>query len=174
VPRPDTGSLLAELLYEQQAEVNQALPGTVLAGDDRQPALLVHEGHGHVDPIDGPAVPVMSVLKTADDDDQLKDPDRIDLSQTWEFPQAQAVLGRCRSALTVGEMLGLPPPCGPRGRVHERLRARRGRRTAGPPAGSRAPAHARPPAPSSRPPGAAWAAATLHFPDQDPGSCHRR
>jgi hypothetical protein len=119
VPQPDAGSLLAELLYERQAgldqagllaEVNQDLPGTVLAGDDRQPTLLVHEGHGDVDLIDGPTVPIMSVLTNADDDDQLKDPDRIDLSQTWEFPQAQAVLCRCRSALTVGEMFGRPYP----------------------------------------------------------------
>jgi hypothetical protein len=119
VPPPGAGSLLVQLLYEHQAgldeagllaEVNKSLPGTVLAGDDRQPTLLVHEGHGDVDLIDGPTVPVMSVLMTADDDDQLTDPDRIELSQTWEFPQAQAVLGRCQSALTVGEMFGRPYP----------------------------------------------------------------
>src|SRR5215470_3395763 len=119
VPQPDVGSLLVELLYEHQAclneggllaEVNKTLPDTVLAGDDRQPTLLVHEGHGDVDLIDGPTVPVMSVLMTEADDDQLKDPERIDLSQTWEFPQAQAVLDRCRSALTVGEMFGRPYP----------------------------------------------------------------
>src|SRR4029077_13032678 len=77
---------------------------------DRQPTLLVHEGYGDVYPLDGPVVPVMSVLMTADRDDQLKDPARIDLSQTWEFPQAQEVLDRCRSALTVGEMFGRPYP----------------------------------------------------------------
>ena len=119
MPQPDAGSLLVELLYEHQAclneggllaEVNKTLPDTVLVGDDRQPTLLVHEGHGDVDLIDGPTVPVMSVLMTEDDDDQLKDPDRIDLSQTWEFPPAQAVLGRCQSALTVGEMFGRPFP----------------------------------------------------------------
>lgn len=119
MPPPGAGSLLVELLYEHQAgldeagllaEVNKTLPGTVLAGDDRQPTLLVHEGHGDVDLIDGPTVPVMSVLMTADDDDRLTDPDRIELSQTWEFPQAQAVLGRCQSALTVGEMFGRPYP----------------------------------------------------------------
>jgi hypothetical protein len=119
VPTPDAGSLLVELLYEHKAgldeagllaEVNRTLPDTVLAGDDRQPTLLVHEDYGDVDIVDGTAVPIMSVLMTADHDDQLKDPDRIDLSQTWEFPRAQAVLDRCRSALTVGEMFGRPYP----------------------------------------------------------------
>jgi Domain of unknown function (DUF4261) len=123
VPAPDASSLLVELLYERQAgldeagllaEVNKALPDTVLAGDDRQPTLLVHEGHGDVDIADGPTVPIMSVLMTADDDQQLKNPDRIDLSQTWEFPQARAVLDRCRSALTIGEMFGRPYPPGQR------------------------------------------------------------
>jgi hypothetical protein len=123
VPPPEAGSLLVELLYEHQAgldqagllaEVNKALPDTVLAGDDRQPTLLVHEGHGDVDTADGPTVPIMSVLMTADDDQQLKNPDRIDLSQTWEFPQARAALDRCRSALTIGEMFGRPYPAGQR------------------------------------------------------------
>ena len=118
MPPPDASSLLVELLYEHKAgldqagllaEVNKTLPDTVLAGDDRQPTLLVHEGYGDVDPVDGPAVPVMSVLTTADGE-QLKDPDRIDLSQTWEFPQAPAVLDRCRAALAIGEMFGRPYP----------------------------------------------------------------
>ena len=119
MPQPDASSLLVELLYEHKidldeagllAEVNKTLPDSVLAGDDRQPALLVHEDYGDVYPVDGPVVPVMSVLMSADRDDQLKDPARIDLSQTWEFPEAQAVLDRCRSALTVGEMFGRPDP----------------------------------------------------------------
>ena len=119
MPQPDASSLLAELLYEHQAgldqaglqaEVNKTLPGTVLAGDDRQPTLLVHERYGDTDLLDGSAVPVMSVLMTADGCDRLKDPDRIDLSQTWEFPQAQAVLDRCRASVTVGEMFGRPYP----------------------------------------------------------------
>jgi len=119
MPQPDASSLLVELLYEHKAgldeadllaEVNKTLPDTVLAGDDRQPTLLVHEDYGDVYPVDGPVVPIMSVLMTADRDDQLKDPARIDLSQTWEFPEAQAVLARCRSALTVGEMFGRPYP----------------------------------------------------------------
>jgi len=119
VPQPDAGSLLVELLYEHEAgldeagllaEVNRTLPDTVLAGENRQPTLLVHEDYGNVDPGDGPVVPIMSVLMTADRDDQLNDPDRIDLSQTWEFPDAQTVLDRCRSALTVGEMFGRPYP----------------------------------------------------------------
>src|SRR5215831_20775388 len=110
--RADGGTLLVELLSEREAgldedlvlaEVNKALPRTVLAGDDRQPTLLVHEGHGTVDADDTP-VPVMSVIMPAGSDSQLTDPARIDLSQTWEFPQAQDVLGRCRAALTVGEM----------------------------------------------------------------------
>ena len=119
MPQPDASSLLVELLYEHPAsldeagllaEVNKTLPDTVLAGDDRQPTLLVHEDYGDVDDIDGPTVPVMSVLMTADDDVRLKDPDRIDLGQTWEFPQAPVVLDRCRSALTIGEMFGRPYP----------------------------------------------------------------
>jgi hypothetical protein len=112
----DGSTLLVELLYEQEtgldesrllAEVNTVLPRTVLAGDDRQPTLLVHEGYGEVDP-GGAAVPIMSVLMPADNGDHLSDPARIDLSQTWEFPQAQAVLDRCRAALTIGEMFGRP------------------------------------------------------------------
>src|SRR5215831_2919502 len=114
MPRADGGTLLVELLYERGigldedlllAEVNKALPSTVLAGDDRQPTLLVHEGHGTVDSDDA-AVPVMSVLMPGHEDDLLTD--RVDLSQTWEFPRAQGVLDRCRSALTVGEMFGRP------------------------------------------------------------------
>jgi hypothetical protein len=114
----DASTLLVELLYEQEtgldesrllAEVNTVLPRTVLAGDDRQPTLLVHEGYGEVDP-GGAAVPIMSVLMPADNGDHLSDPARIDLSQTWEFPQAQAVLDRCRAALTIGEMVGRPRP----------------------------------------------------------------
>jgi hypothetical protein len=114
----DSGSLLVELLYEQEArlddglllaEVNKVLPRTVLAGDDRQPTLLVHEGHGAVDSDDTP-VPVMSVLMAAGNDGHLADRARIDLSQTWEFPQAQGVLDRCRAVLTVGEMFGRPRP----------------------------------------------------------------
>jgi len=119
VAQPDASSLLVELLYEHKAgldqpgllaEVNKTLPDTVLAGDDRQPTLLVHEDYGDTDPVDGPVVPVMSVLMTVDGGDQLKDPDRFDLSQTWEFPQAQEVLNRCRAALTIGEMFGRPYP----------------------------------------------------------------
>jgi hypothetical protein len=114
MPRADGGTLLVELLYERGAgldedvllaEVNKALPRTVLAGDDRQPTLLVHEGHGTVDSDDA-AVPVMSVLMPGREGDLLTD--RVDLSQTWEFPRAQGVLDRCRSALTVGEMFGRP------------------------------------------------------------------
>jgi hypothetical protein len=119
VPQPDASSLLVELLYEHQAgldetglvaKVDKTLPDTVLAGDDRQPTLLVHEDYGDAHPVDGPVVPIMSVLMTADRDDRLKNPARIDLSQTWEFPQAQAVLDLCRSARTVGEMFGRPYP----------------------------------------------------------------
>ncbi len=104
----DGGTLLVELLYQREtrldeavllAEVNEALPQTVLAGDGRQPTLLIHEGHGTAD--DDAPVPVMTVLMPADGNDHLADPARIDLSQTWEFPQAQGVLDRCRAALTV-------------------------------------------------------------------------
>ena len=105
MPPPDASSLLVELLYEHQvgldeagllAEVNKTLPDTVLAGDDRQPTLLVHEDYGDVYPFDGPAVPVMSVLMTADRDDQLKDQARIDLSRRGSSAGAE-VLDRCRS-----------------------------------------------------------------------------
>jgi hypothetical protein len=115
----DGSTLLVELLYEQEAgldegqllaEVNKALPRTVLAGDDRPPTLLVHEGYGEVDTGDAP-VPVMSVIMATDNNDHLSDPARIDLSQTWEFPQAQGVLDQCRAAMTIGEMFGrLCPP----------------------------------------------------------------
>ena len=113
----DSGALLVELLYQQQprlderrllAEVNKALPGTVLTGGDRQPTLLAHEGHGATD-IGDAGVPVMSVIMPVGPD-QLADPGRIDLSQTWDFPQARAVLGRCRAALTIGEMFGRVRP----------------------------------------------------------------
>jgi hypothetical protein len=113
----DGGLLLVELLYEQEtrldegdllAEVNKVLPHTVLAGDGRQPTLLVHEGHGTAD--DDAPTPVMTVLMPADPNDHLVDPARIDLSQTWEFPQAQGILDRCHTALTVSEMFGRPRP----------------------------------------------------------------
>src|SRR6516165_685279 len=114
----DSGALLVELLYERQTrldegrlltEVNQVLPHTVLTGDDRQPTLLVHEGDSDMDTVEA-GVPVMSVIMPVDDDDYLTDPARIDLSQTWEFPQAPAALGRCRAALTIGEMFGRVRP----------------------------------------------------------------
>jgi len=113
----DSGALLVELLYGQQprlderrllAEVNKALPGTVLTGDEPQPTLLAHEGHGATD-IGDAGVPVMSVIMPVGPG-QLADPGRIDLSQTWDFPQARAVLGRCRAALTIGEMFGRVRP----------------------------------------------------------------
>jgi Domain of unknown function (DUF4261) len=113
----DGGLLLVELLYEQEtrldegdllAEVNKVLPHTVLAGDGRQPTLLVHEGHGTAD--DDAPTPVMTVLMPADGNDHLADPARIDLSQTWEFPQAQVIRDRCRAALTISEMFGRPRP----------------------------------------------------------------
>jgi Domain of unknown function (DUF4261) len=90
----DGDALLVEMLYEQEAgldagqlldEVNKVLPRTVLAGDDGQPTLLVSYGH-------------------------LSDPARIDLSQTWGFPQARRVLDRCEAVLTIGEMFGRPFP----------------------------------------------------------------
>ena len=114
----DSGALLVELLYERQtrldeghllAEVNKVLPHTVLTGDNRQPTLLVHEGDSDMDTVEA-GVPVMSVIMPVDDDDYLTDPARIDLSQTWEFPQAPAALGRCRAALTIGEMFGRVRP----------------------------------------------------------------
>jgi hypothetical protein len=114
----DTGALLVELLYEHQtrldaglllAEVNKTLPHTVLTGEDRQPTLLVHERDSDADN-GGAGVPVMSVIMPGDDDDHLTDPARIDLSQTWGFPQARAVLDRCRAALTIGEMFGRVRP----------------------------------------------------------------
>jgi hypothetical protein len=115
------GTLLVELLYEEDvsvdegrllAEVNKDLPGTVLTGVDRPPTLLVHEGHGMAGTADA-AVPVMSVLMKMAGDGQPTSPDRIDLSQTWEFPQAQKVLDQCRVALTIGEMFGRSrPPAG--------------------------------------------------------------
>jgi hypothetical protein len=127
VPQVDSSTLLVKLLYEQEpcldegtvlAEVNKVLPSTVLAGDDLLPTLLVHQGHATGDV----PVPVMSVLMPTGDGGRLADPGRIDpshwmdashrvdLSQTWEFPQARAVLDQCRAALTVGEMFGRPCP----------------------------------------------------------------
>jgi Domain of unknown function (DUF4261) len=114
----DNGAVLVELLYEQEtrldegrllAEVNKVLPQTVLTGDDRQPTLLVHEGDGDVDTVEA-GVPVMSVIMPVDNDDYLTDPARIDLSQTWAFPQAQTALDRCRAALAIGEMFGRVRP----------------------------------------------------------------
>jgi Domain of unknown function (DUF4261) len=114
----DSGALLVELLYEREtrldegrllAEVNKVLPQTVLTGDGRQPMLLVHEGDSDADTVEA-GVPVMSVIMPVDDDDYLTDPARIDLGQTWEFPQAQTMLDRCRAALTIGEMFGRVRP----------------------------------------------------------------
>jgi hypothetical protein len=88
----DGDTLLVELLYEQEAgldegplltEVNKILPRTVLAGADGQPALLVSYSH-------------------------LSVPARIDLSQTWGFPQARRVLDQCQAVLTIGERFGRP------------------------------------------------------------------
>jgi hypothetical protein len=90
--RVDGDTLLVELLYEQEAgidegqllaEVNKVLPRTVLAGADGQPTLLVSYSH-------------------------LSAPARIDLSQTWGFPQARRVLDQCRAGLTIGERFGRP------------------------------------------------------------------
>ncbi|HEV8276001.1 MAG TPA: hypothetical protein VGQ26_09925 [Streptosporangiaceae bacterium] len=90
----DSDTLLVELLYEQEpaldegqllAEVNKVLPRTVLAGDDGQQTLLVSYSH-------------------------LSDPARIDLSQTWAFPQARRVLDQCQAVLTIGERFGRPFP----------------------------------------------------------------
>jgi hypothetical protein len=88
----DSDTLLVELLYEQEpaldegqllAEVNKVLPRTVLAGDGGQQTLLVSCSH-------------------------LSDPARIDLSQTWAFPQARRVLDQCQAVLTIGERFGRP------------------------------------------------------------------
>jgi hypothetical protein len=88
----DSDTLLVELLYEQEpaldegqllAQVNKVLPRTVLAGDDGQQTLLVSYSH-------------------------LSDPARIDLSQTWAFPQARRVLDQCQAVLTIGERFGRP------------------------------------------------------------------
>jgi Domain of unknown function (DUF4261) len=112
----DGSTLLVELLYRQDAgldegrllaEVNKVLPRTVLAGDGRPPTLLVHEGYSTGGTGDAP-VPVMTVLMAPGNGDHRADPGRIDLSQTWEFPQAQTVLDQCRASLTVGEMFGRP------------------------------------------------------------------
>jgi hypothetical protein len=90
--RVDGDTLLVELLYEQEAgldegqllaEMNRVLPRTVLAGADGQPTLLVSYSH-------------------------LSAPARIDLSQTWGFPQARRVLDQCRAVLTIGERFGRP------------------------------------------------------------------
>jgi hypothetical protein len=90
----DGGTLLVELLYEREtgldegqllAEVNNVLPTTVLAGDDGQPMLLA--GYDH-----------------------LSDAARIDLSQTWQFPQARGVLNQCKAVLTIREVFGRPLP----------------------------------------------------------------
>jgi hypothetical protein len=92
--RVDGDTLLVELLYEQEARldegqlmagVNKVLSRTVRAGDDGQPMLLASYGHP-------------------------SDPARIDLSQTWGFPQARSVLDRCQTVMTIGERLGGPFP----------------------------------------------------------------
>ena len=66
----DGGTLLVELLYEQDAtvddrrllaEVSKVLPRTVLSRDDRPPTMLVHEGCAAAGTGALP-VPVMSVL----------------------------------------------------------------------------------------------------------------
>jgi Domain of unknown function (DUF4261) len=110
----DGGALLVDLLYERDAsvddrrllaEVNKVLPQTVLSGNGRPPTLLVHEGHGATG-AGGSPEPVMSVLMPAAGGGQLGARGRIDLSQTWEFPQAQRALQRCRAALTIGEVFG--------------------------------------------------------------------
>jgi hypothetical protein len=87
----DGDTLLVELLYEEAGldegplltEVNKILPRTVLAGADGQSALLVSYSH-------------------------LSVPARIDLSQTWGFPQARRVLDQCQAVLTIGERFGRP------------------------------------------------------------------
>lgn len=118
----DGGTLLVELLYERDAsvddrrllaEVNKVLPQTVLSGTGRPPTLLVHEGHGTAGTGDRPES-VMSVLMPVAGNGQPPDPRRIDLSQTWNFPQAQRVLRQCRAALTIGEAFGRPRPRGER------------------------------------------------------------
>jgi hypothetical protein len=92
----DGDTLLVELLYEQEearldegqllAGVNKVLSRTVRAGDDGQPMLLASYGHP-------------------------SDPARIDLSQTWGFPQARRVLDRCQAVMTIGERsVGPFPP----------------------------------------------------------------
>jgi hypothetical protein len=88
----DGDTLLVELLYEQEARldegqllagVNKVLSRTVRAGYDGQPMLLASYGHP-------------------------SDPARIDLSQTWGFPEARRVLDRCQAVLTIGERFGGP------------------------------------------------------------------
>jgi Domain of unknown function (DUF4261) len=91
----DGDTLLVELLYEQEARldegqllagVSKVLSRTVRAGDDGQPMLLASYGHP-------------------------SDPARIDLSQTWGFPQARRVLDRCQAVMTIGERsVGPFPP----------------------------------------------------------------
>jgi hypothetical protein len=120
VARGDGGSLVVELLYEEDAgfdrdgllaEVNEVLPQTVLAGDGVEPLLLAHHGY-ETTFAEGAPVPVMSAVLRY----HLRDRSGIDLSQTRVFPQARAVLDRCHAAISVAEMFG--GPCPPGDRLH--------------------------------------------------------
>lgn len=90
----DGDTLLVELLYEQEARLDE---GQLLAGVNKVLSRTVRA------PGDGQSMLLASY-------DHPSDPARIDLSQTWGFPQARRVLDRCQAVLTIGERFGGPFP----------------------------------------------------------------
>ncbi|MBO0870739.1 MAG: DUF4261 domain-containing protein [Micromonosporaceae bacterium] len=113
---------MAELLFETGprldpeallARVHQAMPETTLAPPDKDAWLFAHLALPYTY-AGGESAPLQTALLFASSDPATE---VRDLSQSWEWPDAQATLAACPHSILVTEMLG---------RVHEpadRLRA---------------------------------------------------
>jgi hypothetical protein len=86
------------------ARVRETLPGTVAVGDRDKP-LLAHEDYPQ-EFSDGTKA-ILTLVARQDPDAEIGP---LDLSQSWAFPDAEAVVARASTALLVAEMLGRGAP----------------------------------------------------------------
>jgi hypothetical protein len=89
-----------------QADVASVLPDTQLLEGDESPDVAMFAHRAFVTEFeDGKRAPISTVVMRS----QVgREPDHanVDLSQTWDFPEAQERLSRCRQELLIAEVMG--------------------------------------------------------------------
>jgi Domain of unknown function (DUF4261) len=108
------GALVAELLFDTPptldadqllVDVRRSLPETTLIADDPSRPMLAHQRFTR-DFIDARGIPILTAFIRPDDGRGTVLDAARDLDQTWNWPDAADVIGRCPTSIAVAEMMG--------------------------------------------------------------------